>query len=91
MIARLPAAALCGSLSRGGGIGRRAGFRCQFSNESAGSTPVLGTTKASNDAQYEPVIVAITGFFIASLSIPSYTVRENTDNLTVLLTVLFLA
>ena len=32
-------------LCRGGEIGRRAGFKIQFSSESVGSSPTLGTNE----------------------------------------------
>ena len=32
-------------ISRGGEIGRRAGFKIQFSSESVGSSPTLGTSE----------------------------------------------
>lgn len=37
--------------SPGGGIGRRARFRCEWFCDRAGSSPVLGTLKADN--QYD--------------------------------------
>src|SRR4051794_8987231 len=38
-----PALARSGGASPGGGIGRRAGFRCQWLNGREGSSPFLGT------------------------------------------------
>ncbi len=60
--------AICLDLCRGGGIGRRAGFRCQWPQGRAGSSPVLGTIGTFYHVPEEPVSLVFTGPFLTLIS-----------------------